>query len=207
MSLTKHAKKKFLAGLAVMVPLFVTVYVIYFVVSAIEGIVAPVIKDLTLRGVGHSLYIPGAGFILFVVLTYVAGVVATNYMGKKLLSSGEKVLRRIPFVKGIYSSVKDMTDAFSSEKIGSFKEVVLLEFPLKGGYALGFITRRFTFREKALCSVFVPTTPNPTSGYVILVEESELIFLDMAVDDALKYVVSLGTARLDLEWNERKLPT
>ncbi len=197
-------KKKFLAGLAVVVPLFVTIYVIYFVVSGIEGIISPVIKDLTRRATGQSLYIAGTGFVLFIVVTYVAGVAATNYMGKKLLSSGERVLRRIPFVKGIYSSVKDMTDAFSSEKIGSFKEVVLLEFPFRGRYALGFITKRFPLQGKVFCSVFVPTTPNPTSGYLILVEEGGLMFLDMAVDDALKYIVSLGTARLDMEWNERK---
>jgi len=118
------------------------------------------------------------------------------------------VVRKIPFIKGIYGSVKDMIDAFSSEKIKSFKEVVLIEFPFKGRYAVGFITRRVhSGEEKQLCSVFVPTTPNPTSGYLIIVPEEDLSPLDMSVEDAIKYIVSLGTSRVEIEWKKKRSST
>lgn len=204
MNITNHLKKKFLTGLFVLIPVVVTIYVIYLVISFVDTIIAPVIRNITLYVTGKAIYVPGTGLILFVVVAYGTGVLASNYIGKKLLSSGERMLRRIPFVKGIYSSVKDMTEAFSSEKKRSFKEVVLAEFPMKGRYVLGFVTNRTGMRpEKDICTVFLPTTPNPTSGYLIMIPEEELIFLQLPVDDALKYIVSLGTSRVDLEWKEK----
>lgn len=204
MNIANHLKKKFVTGLFVLIPGLVTIYVIYLVISFVDTIIAPVILNITLYVTGRALYIPGTGLVLFVVVAYGTGVLASNYIGKKLLSSGERMLRRIPFVKGIYSSVKDMTEAFSSEKKRSFKEVVLAEFPMKGRYVLGFVTNRTGTRpEKDICTVFLPTTPNPTSGYLIMIPEEELIFLQLPVDDALKYIVSLGTSRVDLEWKEK----
>jgi uncharacterized membrane protein len=101
-----------------------------------------------------------------------------------------------------------MTDSFSSEKKRSFKEVVLAEFPFKGRYAIGFVTNRIKSQSReAHCTVFVPTTPNPTSGYLIIIPEKELIFLDMPVDDAFKYIISLGTAGIELAWKEKRLPS
>jgi uncharacterized membrane protein len=205
MEITKHLKKKFLTGLFILIPLVITIYIIYLVISSMDGIIYPVIKSITWQVTGYAIYVPGTGLILFIVLTYITGVVASNYMGKRFLTQGEAILRKIPFVKGIYGSVKDMTDAFSSEKIKSFNEVVLAEFPFKGRYAIGFITDRTIIEERGrFCSVFIPTTPNPTSGYLIMVQEDELTFLDMATDDALKYIVSLGTSRVTLKWKEQK---
>ncbi len=204
MHLANHLKKKFLTGLFVLIPILVTVYIIHLVISFVDTIIAPVIRNVTLYGTGKAIYVPGTGLILFVVVAYVTGVLASNYIGKQLLSSGERMLRKIPFVKGIYSSVKDMTEAFSSEKKRSFKEVVLAEFPMKGRYAVGFVTNRTRMRsEKKICTVFLPTTPNPTSGYLIMVPEDELMFLAMPVDDALKYIISLGTSGVELEWKEK----
>lgn len=205
MRITNHLKKKFLTGLFVLIPLFVTVYIIYLVINSVDMVIAPFIRNLSGYLIGREMYIPGTGLIIFVVVAYVTGVFASNYIGNRFLSHGEAVLRRIPFVKGIYNSVKDMTNAFSSEKKRSFKEVVLAEFPFPGRYAIGFVTNRTkAFSGKALCAVFVPTTPNPTSGYLIMIPENELMFLDMPVDDALKYVISLGTSGARLEWNEKR---
>ena len=204
MNLSKHLKKKFLTGLFILIPLIITIYIVYLVISSIEAIIAPVIRNILLQIIGHAVYIPGTGFILFIVIVYITGVVASNYFGKTLLAYGETFLKKIPFIKGIYGSVKDITDAFSSEKIKSFHEVVLIEFPFQGRYALGFVTKRIRLEDKDLCSVFIPTTPNPTSGYLIMAQEEELVFLDMRTDDALKYIVSLGTSRTELPWKEKK---
>ncbi|MBA4416585.1 MAG: hypothetical protein C0392_01550 [Syntrophus sp. (in: bacteria)] len=205
MDITKHVKAKFLAGLFILIPVIITIYIIYLVVSSVDAVIYPVINKVVSTVTGKEMDIPPvAGFFLFIIIVYVTGIFATNYMGKRLLRLGETFLTRIPFVKGIYNSVKDMTDAFSSEKKKAFKEVVLAEFPFKKRYAIGFITNRIAGREReTICSVFIPTTPNPTSGYLIMVPEQELTFLDMAVDDALKYIISLGTSRIELKWIEK----
>jgi uncharacterized membrane protein len=208
MDVTKHLKKKFITGLFVLIPLLVTIYIIYIVISFVDTIIAPVIRNITFHFLGKEIYIPGTGLFLFVLLAYVTGVFASNYIGNRFLLYGEKMLRKIPFVKGIYSSVKDMTDSFSSEKRRSFKEVVFAEFPSQGRYAIGFVTNRMKSQPgEEFCSVFIPTTPNPTSGFLILIPEKELIFLDLPVDDALKYIISLGTAGIELVWKEKELPS
>ena len=204
MDLSKHLKTKFITGLFILIPLIVTIYIVYLIISSIEAMVSPVIRNILLQIIGHAIYIPGTGFIVFIIIVYVTGVVASNYFGKTLLAYGETFLKKIPFIKGIYGSVKDMTDAFSSEKIKSFREVVLIDFPFQGRYALGFVTKRIKLEDRSLCSVFVPTTPNPTSGYLIMAKEEDLIFLDMNTDDALKYIISLGTSRAELPWKEKK---
>ena len=169
---------------------------------------APVIRNATLYFVGKEIYIPGTGLFLFALVVYTTGILATNYIGNRFLSYGETILKKIPFVKGIYSSVKDMTDSFSSEKKRSFKEVVLAEFPFRGRYAIGFITSRtLKHPDEQYCTVFLPTTPNPTSGYLVVVPERELVFLDITVDNALKYIISLGTAGVELTWKEKPSPS
>lgn len=204
MSVAKHLKKKFVTGLFVLIPLIVTAYIIYLVVSFIENFIGPVLRNIFFQVFRREVYITGTAFIIFVVMTYLTGLFVSNYFGKTLFSSGEKLLKRIPIVKSIYGSVKDMTVAFSSDKIRSFKEVVLIEFPCREHYAVGLVTSRLTMNEEGYCSVFVPTTPNPTSGYLILAREDELAFLDMATDDALKYIISLGTTRTGFRWKEKR---
>jgi uncharacterized membrane protein len=204
MDLSKHLKKKFFTGLFILIPLIITVYIVYLIISSIEAMISPVIRNILSQIIGREVYIPGTGFIIFIVIVYVTGVVASNYFGKAVLAYAETFLKKIPFIKGIYGSVKDMTDAFSSEKIKSFREVVLIEFPFQGRYALGFVTKRIRLEDKNLCSVFIPTTPNPTSGYLIMAKEEDLVFLDMHTDDALKHIISLGTSRAELQWKEKK---
>jgi len=203
MRLNRHFKAKLLTGLFVLIPLLVTLYVVYVIVSFLDGILYPILTNISSSVLGRSLYIPGLGLLLFVIITYVAGVVTSNLAGKKLLSYGEAMLKRIPFVKSVYGSTKDFMEAFSSEKLKSFQEVVLVEFPHKGSYAVGFVTGRLQRGEATYCSVFAPTTPNPTSGYLLLVRETELLFLSISVEDAIKYIISLGTSKVDLGWKEQ----
>jgi|APIni6443716594_1056825.scaffolds.fasta_scaffold40013_1 uncharacterized membrane protein len=204
MNVAKHIKSKFFTGLFILIPLIVTVYVVYVILSFFEPFVAPMVKNVLFRLSGRELYIPGIGFILFVIITYVTGMIASNYFGKTALSRGEKLLKRIPFVKTIYGSVKDMTEAFSSDKVKSFKETVLVEFPFPGRYTIGFVTKRIEIEGKPFCAVFIPPTPIPTAGFLIMVREEELKFLDISIDNALKYIISLGTAKIEFSWKEKK---
>jgi len=204
MSVANHLKKKFITGLLVLIPLIVTAYIIYLVVSFMEGFIGPALSNIFYQVFRREVYVTGMACIIFVVITYLTGLFVSNYFGRTVFSRGERLVKRIPIVKSIYGSIKDMTEAFSSEKIKSFKEVVLIEFPFPGRYAIGLVTNRVEIRGLPHCSVFVPTTPNPTSGYIILVKEEDLLFLDMATDDALKYIISLGTSRGGSIWNGKR---
>jgi uncharacterized membrane protein len=205
MNVTKHIKSKFFTGLFILIPLIVTIYIVYVIISFFEPLVAPMVKNVLFRLSGREIYIPGIGFILFVLITYVTGMIASNYFGKTALSRGEKLLKKIPFVKTIYGSVKDMTEAFSSDKVKSFKETVLVEFPFPGRYTIGFVTKRIEIEGKPFCAVFIPPTPIPTAGFLVMVREEELKFLDISIDNALKYIISLGTAKIDFSWKEKRL--
>ncbi len=204
MSVAKHLKKKFITGLLVLIPLIVTAYIVYVVVSFMEGLIGPALRNIFFQVFRREVYVTGMACIIFVVITYLTGLFVSNYFGKTLFSRGERLVKRIPIVKSIYGSVKDMMEAFSSEKIKSFKEVVLIEFPFQGRYAIGLVTNRVEIGDLKHCAVFVPTTPNPTSGYIILAKEEDLLFLDMATDDALKYIISLGTSRSGSIWNGKR---
>jgi uncharacterized membrane protein len=199
MDIAKHLKTKLLAGLFILVPAIITIYIIYVVVSSLDALIYPVILRATRPVMGREMFIPGSGLFLLFIIVYTTGVFATNYLGRRFLRLGETLFTKIPFVSSIYNSIKDITDAFSSQTRTAFKEVVLVEFPFKGRRAIGFITRRLTGEGETICAVFIPTTPNPTSGYLIMVPEQELTFLQMTVDEALKYTISLGTSRTELK--------
>jgi len=204
MGMANHVKKKFITGLLVLIPLIVTAYIVYLVVSFIEGFVGPALRSIFFQVFQREVYVTGTACIIFVIITYFTGLFVSNYFGKTLFSRGERLVKKIPIVKSIYGSTKDMMEAFSSEKIKSFKEVVLIEFPFPGRYAIGLVTNRVEIEGLQHCSVFVPTTPNPTSGYIILAREEDLILLDMGTEDALKYIISLGTSRSGSIWNGKR---
>ncbi len=200
MPLTRHIKSKLLTGIFVLLPVLVSLYAVYLIVSFLDNIASPVLTNISLSVFGRSLYIPGLGLLLFIIIAYLTGVVTSNYAGKRFLSYGEALLKRIPFVKSVYGSTKDFMDAFSPEKLRSFRGVVMIEFPREGCYTLGLVTSRFTRDSVPFCSIYVPTTPNPTSGYVLLLPESKLLFLKIPVEDAVKYIISLGTSKVNLGW-------
>ncbi|MEN6616955.1 MAG: DUF502 domain-containing protein [Syntrophorhabdus sp.] len=204
MGLAKHLKKKFITGLLILVPVIVTAYIIYAVVSFIENFIGPALRNIFFQVFQREVYITGTAFLIFIVVTYLTGLFVSNYFGKTVFTRGEQLVTKIPLVKSIYGSVKDMTQAFSSDKIKSFKEVVLIDFPLKGSYTIGLVTSRVEIGGVTHCSVFIPTTPNPTSGYIVLAREENLTFLDMATDEALKYIISLGTSRNGLTCSAKK---
>ena len=188
-------RRYLMAGLLVWVPLGVTLLIVAFLVD---------LMDQTLRLLPESLQpenllgfrIPGLGAVLTAVIVFVTGMIVTNLFGMQLFNIGERILQRIPLVRSIYASVKQVTESmFSSGK--SFRKVVLVEYPRKGMWSLAFQTgtgaeevRDKTGRDVA--NVFIPTTPNPTSGFFLMVPRDDVIELDMSVDQGLKMLLSVG---------------
>jgi uncharacterized membrane protein len=202
-------RSSFLTGLAVTFPTLLTLAAVKWLVGTISSVTDLLLfflpRKLTHAGLVYSddgmgpmfWYWSLVALVLAVVLISVAGVLARYYIGKKVIDWTDRVLMRVPLLNKFYSAIKQVNDAFAGNK-NSFKTVVLVEFPGPGNYSVGFITseQQGEIQQKTgrkLVSVFVPTTPNPTSGFLILVPEEKLTKLDMSVTDAIKYIVSLGS--------------
>ncbi|MFI4963520.1 MAG: DUF502 domain-containing protein [Legionellales bacterium] len=145
--------------------------------------------------IGH--HIPGLGVLLSLILLVVTGLIATNFFGQRIVRWGESLLSRIPLVRSIYNAVKQVIGAVLATNSGAFRKVLLIEYPRKGLWSLAFQTGtgNSEVNEKAkaeMISVFIPTTPNPTSGFLMMVPKEDVIELDMSVDAALKFTISLG---------------
>ena len=203
----KKLKQIFLTGLAVTIPIGLTFYILFFLIDIMDGLlkIIPVrYHPDTLLGI----HIPGLGIIVTLALITIAGLVTTSYVGYKIVQSGEDLVDRIPFVRNIYQAIKKISDSMFMDKRSSFKKVVLVEFPRKGVYTIGFVTGvpSGEIRKKAgqnCISVFLPTTPNPTSGYLIIVPEDELVPMDMSVEEALTYIISVGIVSPS-DWLKRR---
>lgn len=189
-------KKYFITGLLVLVPLFITVWVITSLIGVMDQSLLLLPADWRPKA-QFGFDIPGLGAILTVVIILVTGVVATNFFGSKLIALWESLLTRVPVVKSIYASVKQVSDTLFSDSGNAFREAVLVQFPKDGAWTIAFVTGQpsgevANHLQGDFVSVYVPTTPNPTSGYFILVPRHHLIFLNMSVDAALKYIISMG---------------
>ncbi len=189
----KKIQKIFLTGIFTIIPVAVSFYIIYYIFITLDNLLG---KNME-KALGFQ--IPGAGFIMSLLLIFLVGFLTTNYLGKKILTFGELIIKKIPLIKGIYSSTKQIIEAFSSQGKDAFKQVVLLEYPRPGVYVLGFVTgvaqgELQSKTQKKLINVFVPTTPNPTSGFLLMLPESSLVYLDMSVEDGLKVLISGGIA-------------
>ena len=189
-------KRYLVAGLLVWVPLGITLWVLHFLVTTLDQtllLFPEVARPDALLGV----HIPGFGVLLSFGILLLTGVVAANFFGARLIRFWEGVFGRIPVVKSIYSSVKQVSDTLLSDSGNAFRKAVLVQWPHQGMWTIGFVTGTpggdvaNHLREDFL-SVYVPTTPNPTSGYFIIVPKSRVRELDMTVDEALKYVISMG---------------
>ncbi|MDZ7292763.1 MAG: DUF502 domain-containing protein [candidate division KSB1 bacterium] len=195
-------KGYFLTGLLVLVPISLTVYIIYELFLAIDGILKDVIFVMLREWLGVHFSdqpIPGLGFITLFLLILGTGMAARSYFGKKLVDIGDRIVARIPFISRIYGTVQQISQAFFGERRDVFKKTVLVPFPSKGMWRIGFYIKETSHEiHEALgddvVSVLVPHTPNPTSGFLVFFPKSEVIELDMPVEDALHLIVSGGTA-------------
>ena len=189
-------KKYFITGLLVLVPLFITVWVISGLVGMMDQ--SLFLLPETWRPKAHlGLEIPGMGAILTLLIIFFTGVIATNFFGKRLILVWEALLARVPVVKSIYASVKQVSDTLFSDSGNAFRQAVLVQFPRPGAWTIAFVTGKpggdvANHLSGDYLSVYVPTTPNPTGGYFLMLPRADVVELDMSVDEALKYIISMG---------------
>lgn len=190
----------FFAGLFVLLPISITVFILTFIFHKLDNLLSPAfVKLLILFGMplqeGASL--PGLGFVATIIIILFAGLITKNIIGKKLFRFGEIILEKIPVARNIYSGAKQIIDAVGKSKLDAFNKVIMVEYPRKGLYSIGFVTCESSGEIQAnthetVVNVFIPTTPNPTSGLLIFVPKSDVIPLTMSVEEGIKLVVSGG---------------
>ncbi|UCD62983.1 MAG: DUF502 domain-containing protein [Candidatus Zixiibacteriota bacterium] len=194
--ITSILKVYFLSGVLVVVPLILTYIVLKFLFETVDGILQP----LLLRLFGYSVI--GMGVLVTILLIFLAGVLTRNFIGARLYRVGDRVLVRMPIIRPIYSAAKQLLEAVAVPSMKSFKEVVLVEYPRKGVYALGFISNRIESDPggelRKYVTVFVPSTPTPVSGMVILLRREDVYPVDMSIEEGVKFLVSGGVASPEL---------
>lgn len=185
--LGKRIRRQFLAGVLVVVPVGASVLILIWIFTSIDNILQPVINAV----LGRT--IPGVGFGVTVLLIYLTGLMAGNIVGKKLIHWSEALLARLPVFRHLYTGSKQILESFSAPRQTGFMQVVLVEFPRQGLKAIGFITNELpTQTGERLFNVFIPTAPNPTTGFLEIVREEDMIRTGIPVDEAFKMVVSAG---------------
>ncbi|HEX4300179.1 MAG TPA: DUF502 domain-containing protein [Gammaproteobacteria bacterium] len=194
--LMARLRRYLFTGLVIWIPLGVTIFVFKFFIDYMDKAVTLLPHDWQPSNL-FGFNIPGLGVIMVVVVLLLTGFVASNYLGRTLLRLGAELLEHIPLVRSVYSAVKQISDTMFSNKGRSFSKVVLIRYPQKDTWSLAFQTGESLGEVNAklpehMVSVFVPTTPNPTSGFLLLVPRDDMIELEMSVDEALKMIISLG---------------
>ena len=196
----KAFKKNLIAGLLVTIPAGLTYMILSFVITRVDRAMAPVIKGIFGPEVLHlmaELNIPGMGFLLLVLFVIAVGLFGTNFIGKKIVVMGENFLHKIPVVRVIYTSIKKVVDTLSLTETASFKKMVLITYPREPLKTLGIVCCdtpngiEDAAGEKML-NVFVPTSPNPTTGFLFMIPEKDAIPMEMSVEEGLKMIISFG---------------
>ena len=189
-------KKYFITGLLIWIPLIITLWVLKVIFDTLDAslLLLPV-SFQTESWLG--VHIPGLGAVLTIVIVFVTGIFATNFFGAQLVELWHDVLNRIPVVNSIYSSVKQISDTLFSSSGQAFRKALLVQWPHEGMWTIAFLTGTpgggvAEHLPPDCLAIYVPTTPNPTGGYFVIVERSKVIELDMTVDQALKYIISMG---------------
>jgi uncharacterized membrane protein len=191
-----RVRRYLIAGLVIWVPILVTVLVVRFILELMDNVLLllpPALRPEALFGVR----LPGIGAVVALVLLLLTGLLVSNMIGRSLVGLWEDLLNRIPFIRAIYNGVKSFSSTILSSSSKSFKKVLLIEYPRRGAWTIAFQTAaevpwlRVQSSEPQVC-VFVPTTPNPTAGFILLLPRSQVIELDMSIDEAMKFVVTLG---------------
>jgi uncharacterized membrane protein len=181
----------FITGILILLPLVSSIYILWYLFYIIDSWTNPLIRLVLGRE------IPGVGLLFTLIIIFLLGLFATNIIGRSIIQFGENILLKIPLFRHIYISIKEVLEGLFTKKKGSFKKAVLFEYPRRGLYQIGFITRESAYyfnyvTGKKLYNIFLPTTPNPTSGMFLMIPEEDLIFLDVNVEDALKLIISGG---------------
>ena len=183
----KKVRTNFFTGVITTIPIGVTVWLLVWFFITIDNILQPIIKTIFGRP------ITGLGFAIAIVLVFLVGVIASNVIGKRLIRYGEAVLPFLPIFRQLYTGLKQITEGFTAPERTGYMQVVLVEFPRKGMKVIGFLTNELGDESNGkLLTIFIPTSPNPSSGYLQLVIEDEVVRINISVENALKMVISAG---------------
>jgi len=187
----QRIKRLFVRGMLALIPIVVTIYVLNLIFSFLDGLLSVFVHDL------FGLRIPGVGALASILLILIIGLVVTDVLGARLVHFAERLLKKVPIVPRIYFAIKQIIEAFSLQGKHSFSKVAMIEYPRKGIYSIGFIISECkseiqTAAGQKLINVFVPTTPNPTTGFLLMVPENEAIVLDITIEEGLKLILSAG---------------
>jgi uncharacterized membrane protein len=193
-------KKNIIAGLLVTVPVALTYIILEFVITRIDEMMVPVVSKLINEKAMENLsgyFVPGMGFLLLILFVFLIGLIATNIFGKKVFKFGELVLHKIPLVRVIYITIKKVVDTISQSQTPTFEKMVLITYPRSPLKTVGIVACNtpdmvFKMVGKRSVNVFVPTSPNPTTGFVIAVPIEDVNFLKMTVEEGLKMIISFG---------------
>ncbi len=192
-----YLKQIFFTGILVIIPISLTVYILYILFNWLDDLLYPFLK--TLHQAYNTPLFKGSGIVALVIIILLIGIFTKNIFGKSLLNLLEKIINSLPLIKNIYGTTKDISNAFlGTERNKIFKKVVLVDYPKEGTKAIGFLTNESTFLDDEnndYVSVFIPTTPNPTSGFYLIYKKEEIEILDMTIEVALKNIISAGAVK------------
>jgi uncharacterized membrane protein len=189
-------KKYFITGLLVWVPLGITLWVLRLLITSMDQTLLLLPERFQTENL-FGVHIPGMGVLLSLLILFATGLITANFIGQHMLRFWEGLLGRIPVVKSIYNSVKQVSDTLFSSNGHAFRQALLVQYPREGSWTIAFLTGRpggdvMNHLQGDYVSVYVPTTPNPTSGFFLMMPQKDVIVLDMSVDEALKYIISMG---------------
>jgi uncharacterized membrane protein len=192
----KHLRAKIFAGILVILPLGITFLVLKFVFNSLDSILGPLIPDITVSLFRRAFPLPYVGLISFLLLLYLIGLITTNVLGRKMIGWGDRLFTAIPVVKNIYTSSKQLTDAFSATRKGSFRQAVFVEFPQEGNYVLGFVTNELMDIERQTkVTVFIPTAFVPPQGFLLFLPKEKTLPAQLTVEEAIKAIASNRSGR------------
>lgn len=197
-SLLARSRSNFLTGVVIVAPVLLTINLLWWAINVVDGFFVPWVPEIYNPSTYIGFNIPGFGVIVFLVFSAAVGALTKGLFGRQLLRIGENLVDRMPVVRSVYNALKQISETVLSKSSSSFQNACMIEYPRKGIWAIAFVSTKTggeitpKIGEPEMLSVFLPTTPNPTSGFLLFVPRRDVIFLDMSVEDAAKLVISAG---------------
>ncbi|PLY12335.1 MAG: hypothetical protein C0624_00975 [Desulfuromonas sp.] len=196
--LINHLKNKLMAGLLVIIPIGITLFILRFMFDMADGVLAPWLRQGASRVLGEEIYVPGLGMVTGLMVLYLTGLLVSNVFGKAIMTGLDSLSLRIPVVKSVYSFSKQVMQIFSRSGQESFRRAVYIEFPLAGTFSIAFVTNTvYAESGKKYYTCFIPTSPNPTGGYVLILPEERVFSTTFGVEEAMKIIMSGGVVAPD----------
>ena len=209
-SLIQKTRANFLTGLILVLPIGITFYLVWATVTFIDDIIVPWLpKQFTPNGV-FAQNVPGFGVLFFLIFLTIIGALAKGFLGRQIIRLGEYIVNKTPIIRSIYKAIKQIAETVFNQNNQSFQKACIIQYPRIGIWAIAFVSTTAKgeipakIKKGELLTVFVPTTPNPTSGFLLFLEEKDIVYLDMSVEDAAKLVISAGLVLPEMPTKKNK---